>query len=136
MRTTAHTLLKMTASIGVSKGNLFTPVLATFINFYGGGASSIKWGGAFGVGIPLQGEKKDVNFMLGLSLVLGRNELVIITAGIAGGKVNRLKNNWQPGDKILPAYFSDLTNSSYDIGSFFSVGFNLNKIGLSKKDSD
>src|SRR5690606_11754455 len=43
----------------IRKGDkdLFTPLLSTFIHFYAGKVKGVKLGGAFGFGIPLQGEK-------------------------------------------------------------------------------
>ncbi len=121
------------SSIGQSKGNLFSPAIGTFINFYRSGQGGLKWGGTVGFGLPLQNDAKEFQFLLGLSAIIGRNEAVIISAGLAGGKVNKLKNDWKIGDKVAPENFENLTKSVYDIGGFFSVSLNLSALASQKK---
>ena len=121
------------SSIGRGRGNLFSPAIGTFINFYKSGQTGLKWGGALGFGLPLQGDVKDFQFLFGLSFIIGRNEPVIITVGAAGGKLNKLKNGWQVGDKVTPENFNNLTKSVYDIGAFFSISLNLSSIAPQKK---
>ncbi|MFT3680018.1 MAG: hypothetical protein QM791_07075 [Ferruginibacter sp.] len=113
--------------------DIFTPVLSTFIHFYTGKSTSFKWGGAFGFGIPLQGERKDVNFMLGLSAVLGRNEAIMLTAGIAGAKVNKLLGGYKSGDSTTETDVSKITTLGYSIGGFIALSLNLNSIVTGKK---
>ena len=119
----------------ISKGgkDLFTPLLSTFIHFYAGKSRGVKWGGAFGFGIPLQGEKKDINFLLGLTGAIGKNEPILITVGAAGAKVNKLSNGYKLGDKTTLKDPAKLTTSGYGIGGFMSVTFNLNNLGIGKK---
>jgi hypothetical protein len=109
-------------------GDFFTPVLSTFIHFYGGGSSRFKWGGALGFGIPLQGAQKDINFMLGLSAVLGNNEPILITAGVSGAKVNKLDKGYKVGDVVSSSSFTIPVRSVYQPGLFLAVTFNLSSI--------
>lgn len=109
------------------KGDFFTPVLSTFIHFYGGGSARLKWGGALGFGIPLQGAQKDINFLLGLSGILGHNEPILITAGISGAKVNKLDKGYKVGD-VVGSSFVIPTRSVYQPGAFLAVSFNLSTI--------
>lgn len=113
--------------------DLFTPLLSTFIHFYAGKVKGVKLGGAFGFGIPLQGEKKDVNFLLGVSAGFGKNEPVLLTVGAAGARVNKLTNGYQLGDKTTLTDAAKLTTSNYGIGGFVSVTFNLSNLGIGKK---
>ncbi|RYD79872.1 MAG: hypothetical protein EOP53_08955 [Sphingobacteriales bacterium] len=113
--------------------DLFTPLLSTFIHFYAGKVKGVKLGGAFGFGIPLQGEKKDVNFLLGLTAGFGKNEPVLFTIGAAGAKVNKLTNGYNVGDKTNLTDPTKLTASGYGIGGFVSVTFNLSNLGIGKK---
>ena len=119
----------------IRKGDkdLFTPLLSTFIHFYAGKVKGVKIGGAFGFGIPLQGEKKDVNFLLGLSAGFGKNEPILLTIGAAGAKVNKLVNGYKPGDKTTLTDPAKLTTSGYGIGGFMSVTFNLSNLSIGKK---
>lgn len=120
------------SSIGQGKGNAFSPAIGTFINFYKTGQTGLKWGGALGFGLPLQGDIKEFQFLVGLSGIIGKNEPVIITIGAAGGKVNKLKNGWRVGDKIAAQDFNALTKSVYDIGGFFSISLNLSTLTQKK----
>lgn len=113
--------------------DLFTPLLSTFIHFYAGKSRGVKWGGAFGFGIPLQGEKKDVNFLLGVTGAIGKNEPILVTVGAAGAKVNKLGFGYELGDKTSQTDPAKLTTSGYGIGGFLSVTFNLNNLGVGKK---
>lgn len=113
--------------------DLFTPLLSTFIHFYGGKTNGVKWGGALGFGIPLQGEKKDVNFLLGLTAAIGKNEPILITVGAAGAKVEKLTNGYKLGDKTPERDPAKLTTSGYGIGGFLGITFNLSNLNLGKK---
>jgi len=113
--------------------DLFTPLLSTFIHFYAGRSAGVKWGGALGFGIPLQGEKKDVNFLLGLTAAIGKNEPILITLGAAGAKVQKLTNGYQLGEKTPETDPAKLTTSGYGLGGFLGVTFNLSNLNLGKK---
>jgi hypothetical protein len=113
--------------------DLFTPLLSTFIHFYAGKMKGVKWGGAFGFGIPLQGEKKDVNFLLGLTGAIGKNEPILVTIGAAGSKVNKLTNGYKVGSKTNESDPAKLTTTGYGVGGFLSLTFNLNNLGIGKK---
>lgn len=108
-------------------GDFFTPVLSTFIHFYAGGSARLKWGGALGFGIPLQGAQKDINFLLGLSAILGNNEPILITAGISGAKVNKLDKGYKVGDAVGSGFVIP-TRQVYQPGAFLAVTFNLSSI--------
>ena len=120
--------IKPDTTIGQGSGDLFTPVLSTFIHFYNYNTNGLRWGGTFGFGVPLLGEKKDIHFMLGLCTLLGKNEPVIISAGISGAKVDRLTNGWKTGQKVPDLTFSIPVLSQFRAGVFFSVTFNLTNL--------
>lgn len=111
----------------------FTPLLSTFIHFYAGKSSGIKWGGAFGFGIPLEGDKKSINFLLGLSAAFGKNEPILVTLGAAGAKVDKLVNGYKAGDKTSLTDPARLTTSGYGVGGFLGITFNLAGMGIGKK---
>lgn len=113
--------------------DLFTPLLSTFIHFYPGKRKGLKLGGTFGFGIPLQGEKKDVNFLLGLSAAIGKNEPIMVSVGAAGAKVSKLSYGNKLGAKTAETDAAKLTSSGYGIGGFLSVAFNLSNLGIGKK---
>ncbi len=119
--------------IRTGQKDLFIPLLSTFIHFYAGKTQGIKWGGAFGFGIPLQGEKKDVNFLLGITAAIGKNEPILVTFGAAGSKVNKLGQGYSVGSKTVEKDPAKLTTSGYGVGGFLGITFNLNNLGIGKK---
>ncbi|MDZ4794840.1 MAG: hypothetical protein SGI83_11225 [Bacteroidota bacterium] len=122
-------------TIGSGTGDLFTPVLSAYINFYNYKVSGLRWGGAFGFGVPMIGDKKDINFMLGLCGVVGRNEPIILSAGFAGARVERLTEGWKVGGVVPSLSFDIPTLSQFRVGGYISVTFNMSAIS-SKKSSD
>jgi hypothetical protein len=120
--------IKPDSTIGKGAGDLFTPVLSFLLHFYNYQNAGFKWGGSFGFGIPLLGEKKDINFLLGLCTLLGRNEPVIISAGIAGTKVDRLSSGWKTGRQAPNLAFQVPTTSQFRAGGFISISFNINSL--------
>lgn len=115
------------------KKDLFVPLLSTFIHFYGGKSKGVKWGGALGFGIPLQGQQKDINFLLGLTAGIGKNEPILITAGVAGAPVKKLYNGYKVGDFTTETNADKLTTSGYGLGGFLGVSFNLGGVIGGKK---
>jgi hypothetical protein len=115
--------------ISQSRSNLFNPIVATFIHFYGGQSAGFRWGGNFGVGIPLTGDKKDINFMLGLSTAFGQNEPIMLSAGLIGGKTSKLTNGYMLGQKTKITDPDKLVSSSYDLGGYIGISFNLSTLG-------
>lgn len=113
--------------------DLFTPLLSTLLHFYSGRTTGVKFGGAFGFGIPIQGEKKDINFLLGATAGFGQNEPILVTAGFSGAKVNKLVNGYKIGDQTTETDPDNLTTSGYDLGAFLSVTFNLSNLNISRK---
>lgn len=121
-------------TIGSGTGDLFTPVLSAYINFYNYKVSGLRWGGAFGFGVPMTGDKKDLNFMLGLCGVIGRNEPIILSAGFAGARVERLTEGWKVGEVVPSLSFDIPTLSQFRIGGYISVTFNMSAISAKKSD--
>ena len=113
--------------------DLFTPLFTTLLHFYSGRTAGMKMGGAFGFGIPIQGEKKDINFLLGATAAFGQNEPILITAGLSGAKVNKLVNGYKVGEETTETDAEKLTTSGYGIGGFVSVTFNLSNLNITRK---
>jgi hypothetical protein len=122
--------IKLDSTIGYSRGDGFTPLIASYLHFYFANPSTVKVGGTLGVGIPLSREQS-VNFLAGVSLILGKNDNFNFTAGIAGTKINKLDLGLKAGDKVPAREYALPFKSFYDLGGFASFSFNLNV--LSKK---
>lgn len=117
--------VKLDSTIGDSRGDRFNPMIASFLHLNFGRSETIKQGILLGIGIPLTNER-NINFLAGGSLILGKNESFYISAGVAGAKVNKLDKGLKPGDKVPNRDYSLPYKSFYDLGFFLSLSFNLN----------
>ncbi|MEZ4941335.1 MAG: hypothetical protein R3D58_10715 [Saprospiraceae bacterium] len=113
--------------IGSSEKDAFNPYLTSFVHFYRQSRGDVSLGGSFGVGIPLGGENglDNVAFFLGPSLVLGRGQRIVLSAGLLGGKVNKLTGGYQVGDAFARDSSEIPTESRYELGYFVGLSFNL-----------
>lgn len=105
----------------------FVPVMTSFVHFYAPSRRAVSVAGSFGVGFPLGGGEnlQSISFFLGPSLLFGKSERIVLNTGIMGGRVERLSQGYQVGDR----YFSDAnqapTASVYELGVYVGVSFNL-----------
>lgn len=113
-----------TGTIAREQANQYIPVFSTMIHFYTPRDKGFRWGGTFGAGIPISGDDKELNVLLGLSTFFGNNDPVCLTAGISGAQVKKL-SGLSVGDKVT---FTALTESNYTpvyrVGYFVSLSFN------------
>lgn len=108
----------------------FQPLISTYLHFYAPRDRGFTWGGTFGAGLPLTGDK-NINIMFGLSTFFGKNDAVCITAGVAGAQVKKL-SGWKSGDKVnFTALEEKHYHSVYRLGYFLSVTFNPGSLNLS-----
>lgn len=103
----------------------FVPGLGTVLNFYPVIGSNFNLGGSFGVSIPLRSEIKGVSFLIGPSLVLGNENRVVISGGLAYSPVNRLNSGVELNKTTNLTSLDNFVNSVYKPGIFFSVSFNI-----------
>lgn len=107
----------------------FMPFLTSFIHFYSPSRSTATLGGSFGVGIPLGGSSgpslESITFFLGPSLILGRSQRIVLSAGLMGGKVGKLSGGFNVGDRfeLSPDFLQ--TESVYRLGYSLGLSFNL-----------
>lgn len=107
----------------------FIPMITSFAHFYRQSPSSIKLGGSFGVGFPLSGGSgfSSASFFLGPTLVIGRKQKFLLTAGVMGSKVERLGGGLQVGDSIEILSGEIPLNSKYELGYFIGISYDLIK---------
>lgn len=117
--------VKLDSTVGSSEGDRFNPMIASFLHLNFGRSESIKPGILLGIGIPLTNER-NINFLAGGSLIMGKNEIFYISAGVAGAKVNKLDKGLKPGDKVPNRDYALPYKSFYDLGFFVSLSLNLN----------
>lgn len=101
---------------------MFVPALASFLHFYTVGKNNLSWGGSVGVGAQ-QGQS--LAFFLGPSLLLGKRDRLVVTAGIMGARAERLDEGYAAGEGFdgdsgdLPLF------QPYEAGVFVGMSFNL-----------
>ena len=78
-------------------------------------------GGSFGLGLDA---RQDVQYLLGYSALLGRQRRWIVTAGVAGGKVERL-DGLGVGDALPSGVTTVPVKTLLDVGGFVGLTFNL-----------
>lgn len=111
-----------------SDKDAFTPYLTSFVHFYPQGRREASLGGSFGMGIPLGGSGSSleaITFFLGPSLVLGRNQRIVLSGGLIGGRTEQLANGYAVGDRFELQPDLLLTESVYKLGYFLGLSFNL-----------
>lgn len=114
--------------IGEDIGNGSTPNLSTMINFYPVMGENFNIGGSFGVSIPISGEDRGINFLLGPTIFLGNKSRLSLSGGVAYGTVNKLKNGLEVGDVTTITDIDSFTKSVYDFGYYFGISFSLFEI--------
>jgi hypothetical protein len=107
-------------------GNV-SPSIGTILNAYKRGSTNFKFGGSMGFGLS---NKLRFRLYMGPSLIVGRQERLVFTAGLAMGLVERLADEYTL-DEVVQFPHSTLPNNvpvvadKFKIGAFFSIGFNL-----------
>ena len=139
---------KINASLGVSFGSFFdrpqayflrdstivsedrdsySPIITSFIHFYRQSAGTLSVGGAFGIGLSIGNDSgtQAINFLLGPSFILGQGERIALSAGLMGGKVDRLGQGYQVGDNLVSEAGALPLRSVYELGFFVGLSFNV-----------
>ena len=111
--------------IGASSEDNFVPNLSTMINFYPVIGKSFNMGGSFGVSIPITGDLRGVNFLIGPSLFFGDKNRFSFSGGLAFGPVRELTNGLEIGDAAISTDLDNFTKNVYDTGFYFGVSFSL-----------
>ncbi|MEQ1796904.1 MAG: hypothetical protein ABL872_03065 [Lacibacter sp.] len=112
-------------------GDYYQPVIVTYLHFYSPKDRGFRWGGSFGAGLPLTGDDKQLNILLGLSTFFGKNDPVCITAGVAAAKVKKL-SGVTVGEKVSSTNYTINYQNVYRAGYFISLSFNPS--ALSNRD--
>ncbi len=115
------------STIQSSKLDAFTPYLSSYFHFYSQSRGAVSAGGSFGVGIPLGNGAgfESLAFFLGPSLMFGRNDRIVLSAGIMGGKTRQLAGGYSVGDTFEADADLLKTESRYNLGYFVGLSFNL-----------
>lgn len=111
-----------------SEGDKFIPYVSTMLHFYPRSASEVTLGGSFGIGFPLAASESVESapvFFLGSSLLFGKQDRLVLTGGLKGGKVRRLDRGFAVGDVVDVGVGDIPLKSVYELGAFLGLSFNL-----------
>lgn len=106
-------------------GDAFVPAITTMFHFYKQTYRPIALGGAFGIAVPVEGDK-DFIYMLGASAIVGKTQRVILNFGAFGGKNERL-SGYQVGEKIASGAIVP-TTKVFDFGAYIGLTLNIGQI--------
>jgi len=113
-------------AIVADESGVVQPALSTYIHFYPGNRSGLGLAGTFGIGIPLStANLTSLNFFLGPSLMFGRGQRIVLSGGFTAGPTQRLGKGYNVGDFFDPNAGDIPTRTSYDLGYFLGISFNI-----------
>lgn len=105
------------------RGDHYQPAIVTLLHFYAPRDRGFRWGGSLGAGLPITGEDKQLQIMLGLSSFLGKHDPVAITAGVVASRIKQL-SGVAVGDKLAAPQNALEYQLVYRTGFFISISFN------------
>lgn len=111
--------------IKLNSKNQFIPDLGIFVHSNFRNASS--WAPGISLGTSLDVSKFNINsFYLGGSVLIGKRNKVIVTAGPAFRLTQELKDNFKENDKVMGIEdVNDITTKNFKIGMFLALTYNL-----------
>lgn len=103
----------------------FSPIVTSFIHFYGQSKRNVSLAGTLGIGLGIGNQQGGslTNYFLGPSLIIGKGQRIVLTSGLLGGKVDRLANGLEVGDVFMESTIP--LKSIYELGFFVGVSFNV-----------
>lgn len=105
------------------RGDAVLPTPSLFMNFTKPSEKAVKFGGNFGIGVPLT-DGKAIHFQLGPSIFLGKENPISINLGLATGRVDRLGGGLKIGDTFTRNALIPMIKR-YELGYFFGLSFNM-----------
>ncbi|MGD9977590.1 MAG: hypothetical protein AB7S54_06610 [Bacteroidales bacterium] len=105
-----------------------TPSIAIFTNAYFSQKGMVNYGLSLGLGVD---QNSNSNYYVGPSLIIGREQRLVIALGLSVSQKDVLKSRYSVGEIFLndtKPDSEDLVEKSWIPGLFFLIGFNLNTI--------
>ena len=108
--------------------------MAVFANGYLQCRGAVSPGLSLGIGTE---QEDGLNYYMGLSALIGKQQRIVLTAGPSFAKRNKLRSAYNVGDVFdnddRPTA-TDLSRKVYKLGVFFGIGYNLGTIRKSISD--
>ncbi|WP_420572930.1 hypothetical protein [Kordia sp.] len=109
--------------------NALNPGVGAFMHIYDRSGKGTSWGGLFGVGAGFQSiEDANLSFYTGVTLVMGKQQKVMLNAGLSFLNVERLKESeFIVGNEYTTADFDlgNVTEKVFKTSFFLSITYNL-----------
>lgn len=127
---TAYTIIRKSAD-----RNMFVPAIGIMLHVYERKCRNTTLAGSFGI---TSENGKTIKYYLGGSLIIGKKERFIISAGAAGGSVKRLDGDFKVDEKypITKVGENVKTTDVFRIGGFFGICYNISALVNQKKGSE
>lgn len=122
------TYINVEGIIKEQSGNNFAPNLAAFMNFYPYNGKLGQLGGTFGLGVPVNGDDRNINILMGGSSLFGSDNRIVINAGATLGQVNKLDQGLKTGDMLENEYVDVPVIKSWQWGAFVGISFSIAKV--------
>lgn len=108
--------------VAASDLDLLTPTLVGLFQFLQRGTGYVRGGMHLGVGIPLT-DPRGVSFLIGPSLVLGKQNAISLNAGVFTAKATRLGGGLVVGDEYKLGVTTPPTINRYEWGYHVGLSF-------------
>jgi len=102
-------------------------MLTSFLHFSKSTPRPTSIGVSLGVGYPVLSNQSlsSISFFLGPTLLLGKSQKVLFSAGIMTGRTQQLVSDLQLGDIITEGAVGDPFVEKYNLGYFLGVSYKL-----------
>ncbi len=105
--------------------NSYIPFVGTQLNIY----ANKPWRAPFspGLSIGVSTDLKGLRYYLGGCMVIGNQDRIVFSGGLAGGQVNVLSGRYDTNKAYLTSSLPDvpLIEQAFRLGGFFSITYNL-----------
>ena len=105
----------------------YLPMLTSFLHFSKSTPRPTSIGVSLGIGYPILSNQSlsSISFFLGPTLLLGKSQKVLFSAGIMTGRTQQLVSDLQLGDIITEGAVGDPFIEKYNLGYFLGVSYKL-----------
>ncbi len=105
----------------------YVPFVASMFNLHYQFNSTYSPAISFGVGIPLSNKEviDNLSYMVGPSLIVGKNKNFVITGGFIFSRILRLSENLHVGDVVNLGVGTIPTRGRFEQGYFIGISYNI-----------
>jgi hypothetical protein len=114
--------------INPKANNLTVPSLVLLTTMSYRKAGYVAFGGSAGLGVDVANGKIQLsNFFVGPSILFGKFERMMLTAGASIRNVGQLKSGYKVGGNVTTSDLNSYISDKYKIGTFIAITYHLTK---------